>query len=135
MDLTAAEAVADLVDAETEGQRRQALRQMHGALGALYEGWREKLISALALYEAEIDFPDEGLPEELAKRAAPLTQALDAAMTAHLSDGHRGERVREGYRVAIIGPPERRQVQPAERTGPARRRDRFRYPRYYARRG
>jgi tRNA modification GTPase len=105
MDLTAAEAIADLVDAETDGQRRQALRQMHGALGALYEGWREKLISALALYEAEIDFPDEGLPEDLARRAAPLTEALDAEMTAHLSDGHRGERVREGFRIAIIGAP------------------------------
>jgi tRNA modification GTPase len=105
MDLTAAEATADLVDAETDGQRRQALRQMSGALGALYEGWREKLIQALALYEAEIDFPDEGLPDALAARAAPLLDALSAEMSAHLADGHRGERIREGYRIAIIGPP------------------------------
>jgi tRNA modification GTPase len=105
MDLTAAEAIADLVDAETDGQRRQALRQMSGALGALYEGWREKLIQALALYEAEIDFPDEGLPDALAARAAPLLDALNAEMSAHLADSHRGERIRDGYRIAIIGPP------------------------------
>lgn len=105
MDLTAAEAVADLVDAETDGQRRQALRQMSGALGAVYESWREKLVKALALYEAEIDFPDEGLPDALAKRAAPLIDALDTEMSGHLADAHRGERVREGYRIAIIGAP------------------------------
>jgi tRNA modification GTPase len=105
LDLTAAEGLADLVDAETEGQRRQALRQMQGGLSDLYEIWRGWLIEALALYEAEIDFPDEDLPEAIAQRAAPLLEALEAEMTAHLADGHRGERVREGYRIAIIGPP------------------------------
>lgn len=105
LDLTAAEGVADLVDAETEGQRRQALRQMQGGLATLYEIWRGWLIEALALYEAEIDFPDEGLPEALSARTAPLLDTLTAEMAAHLADGHRGERVREGYRIAIIGPP------------------------------
>jgi tRNA modification GTPase len=105
LDLTAAEAIADLVDAETEGQRRQALRQMQGELAALYDGWRAQLLGILALLEAEIDFPDEDLPEALADRAAPQIAALEAAMTAHLSDHGRGERVRDGYRIAIIGAP------------------------------
>ncbi|MBY0562677.1 MAG: tRNA uridine-5-carboxymethylaminomethyl(34) synthesis GTPase MnmE [Hyphomonadaceae bacterium] len=104
LDLAEAEGLADLVEAETEGQRRQALRQAKGALSAVYEGWRAQLIEAAALIEAEIDFPDEDLPGALAQRAAPILQALTADMARHLAD-HRGERVREGYRIAIIGPP------------------------------
>jgi tRNA modification GTPase len=105
LDLAEAEGLADLVDAETEGQRRQALRQAKGALSALYEGWRARLIEAAALIEAEIDFPDEDLPGALAQRAGPILQALAADMGRHLADAHRGERIRDGYRVAIIGPP------------------------------
>jgi tRNA modification GTPase len=105
LDLAEAEGLADLVDAETEGQRRQALRQRRGALSAVYEGWRGKLIEAAALIEAEIDFPDEDLPGALAKRASPILQALVDDMSGHLNDAHRGERVRDGYRIAIIGPP------------------------------
>lgn len=105
LDLAEAEGLADLVDAETEGQRRQALRQRRGALSALYEGWRAKLIEAAALMEAEIDFPDEDLPGALAQRAGPILAALTADMGNHLDDSHRGERVRDGYRIAIIGPP------------------------------
>lgn len=105
LDLTAAEAIADLVDAETEGQRRQALRQMQGALAALYDGWRARLLSVLALIEAEIDFPDEDLPDALAARTIPEIEALSAEMDAHLADHARGERVRDGYRIAIIGAP------------------------------
>ncbi|HVY02534.1 MAG TPA: tRNA uridine-5-carboxymethylaminomethyl(34) synthesis GTPase MnmE, partial [Caulobacterales bacterium] len=105
MDLTAAEGLADLVDAETEGQRRQALRQMEGGLAEIYEGWRARLIEALALYEAEIDFPDEGLPDALAARGRAVLAALASEVAAHLADAHRGERVRDGFRIAIIGPP------------------------------
>jgi tRNA modification GTPase len=105
LDLTAAEAIADLVDAETEGQRRQALRQMQGALATLYDGWRARLLTILALIEAEIDFPDEDLPDALAARTKPELAALTAAMDAHLADHARGERVRDGYRIAIIGAP------------------------------
>lgn len=105
LDLTQAEGLADLVDAETEGQRRQALRQMQGGLRALYESWRADLLSALALVEAEIDFPDEDLPENLASRANPQIEALAASLNAHLNDAARGERVRDGFRVAIIGAP------------------------------
>lgn len=105
LDLAEAEGLADLVDSETEGQRKQAVRQMSGALSALYESWRTQLIEAAALIEAEIDFPDEGLPGALAQRAGPILDALAADMGRHLDDGHRGERVRDGYRIAIIGPP------------------------------
>ncbi len=105
LDLAEAEGLADLVDAETEGQRRQALRQRRGALSAVYESWRAKLIEASALIEAEIDFPDEDLPGALAQRASPILAELAADMGRHLDDAHRGERVRDGYRIAIIGPP------------------------------
>jgi len=105
LDLAEAEGLADLVDAETEGQRRQALRQRRGALSAVYEGWRGKLIEAAALIEAEIDFPDEDLPGALAQRAGPILQNLADDMGQHLNDAHRGERIRDGYRIAIIGPP------------------------------
>lgn len=105
LDLAEAEGLADLVDAETEGQRRQALRQRRGALSAVYEGWRARLIEAAALIEAEIDFPDEDLPGALAQRAGPILQALADDMSRHLDDAHCGERIRDGYRIAIIGPP------------------------------
>lgn len=105
LDLAQAEGLADLVDAETEGQRRQALRQSKGSLSALYEGWRTRLIEAAALIEAEIDFPDEGLPGALAQRAELILRSLAAEMGAHLDDSHRGERIRDGYRIAIIGAP------------------------------
>jgi len=105
LDLAEAEGLADLVDAETEGQRRQALRQRRGALSAVYEGWRGKLIEAAALIEAEIDFPDEDLPGALAQRAGPILQSMADDMGQHLDDAHRGERIRDGFRIAIIGPP------------------------------
>lgn len=105
LDLAEAEGLADLVDAETEGQRRQALRQRRGALSAVYEGWRGRLIEAAALIEAEIDFPDEDLPGALAQRAGPILAALADDMGQHLNDAHRGERIRDGFRIAIIGPP------------------------------
>ncbi|MBL8547218.1 MAG: tRNA uridine-5-carboxymethylaminomethyl(34) synthesis GTPase MnmE [Hyphomonadaceae bacterium] len=105
LDLAEAEGLADLVDAETEGQRRQALRQRRGALSAVYEGWRGRLIEAAALIEAEIDFPDEDLPGALAQRAGPILQSLADDMGHHLDDAHRGERIRDGFRIAIIGPP------------------------------
>ena len=105
LDLAEAEGLADLVDAETEGQRRQALRQRRGALSSVYEDWRARLIEAAALMEAEIDFPDEDLPGALAQRAGPILASLSADMGSHLNDAHRGERIRDGFRIAIIGPP------------------------------
>jgi tRNA modification GTPase len=105
LDLAEAEGLADLVDAETEGQRRQALRQMQGELSAVYERWRAQLIEAMALLEAAIDFPDEDLPADLAARVGPRVDAISADLARHLNDSHRGERVRDGYRIAIIGAP------------------------------
>jgi tRNA modification GTPase len=106
MDLTEAEGLADLVDAETEGQRAQALAQMTGALKTLYEGWRERLISVLAALEGEIDFPDEDdVPERLSETAGAPLDALINALEAHLDDDRRGERVRDGFVVALIGAP------------------------------
>ena len=105
LDLTEAEAVADLVEAETAGQRRQALRQLDGALGALYENWRSRLMRALARIEAEIDFPEEGLPPSLWASVRDEVAALRSEILAHLNDAHRGERLRDGVSVAILGPP------------------------------
>jgi tRNA modification GTPase len=105
LDLTEVEGLADLVAAETEAQRRQAVRQLDGVLGQLYGGWSESLTAALARLEAAIDFPDEDLPANLivsvAEQVAPVAQAI----AQHLADGHRGERLREGLSVAIMGPP------------------------------
>lgn len=105
LDLTQAEAIADLVDAETEGQRKQALRQYRGELQNRIEQWRSALIAIMALCEAEIDFPDENLPDQLAQTARLQIAALAAELASFLEDAHRGERVREGYRIAIIGAP------------------------------
>jgi len=103
MDLTRAEAVADLIDAETAAQARQALGQLDGALARTYAGFRARLLRALALVEAEIDFPDEDVPDQLAQQAGPELDALTAALDAALADAGRGERVRDGYRVVLIG--------------------------------
>ena len=105
LDLTQAEAVADLAAAETEAQRRQALRQLEGGLGALYRGWSERLLRLLAHLEAAIDFPDDELPPEIEARVADESAALLREIEAHLADDRRGERLRDGIAVAIVGPP------------------------------
>lgn len=105
MDLTEAEAIADLVDAETAAQRRQALRQLDGELGGLYRGWAEKLKHSLAHIEADIDFSDEDLPPGLVEQRHNDIQSVIDELKAHLDDRHRGERLREGFTVAILGPP------------------------------
>jgi tRNA modification GTPase len=105
LDLLQAEAVADLAAAETEAQRRQALRQLDGRLGTLYRGWADRLLRLLAHLEAAIDFPDEDLPPEIENRVAADTASLAGEIARHLADGHRGERLRDGIAVAILGPP------------------------------
>jgi tRNA modification GTPase len=104
LDLLQAEAIADLAAAETEAQRRQALRQLDGALGSLYRGWSDRLTRILAHLEAAIDFPDEDLPSEIEDRILAETEGLTAEIERHLADGHRGERLRDGIMVAILGP-------------------------------
>ncbi len=105
LDLTRAEAIADLVDAETAAQRRQALRQLDGGLARLAEGWRAELVRALALMEAVIDFSDEGVPDSLVGEVASAVAALIADMTGQLAQGRRSERLRDGIHIAIIGAP------------------------------
>ncbi|MDB6164867.1 MAG: tRNA modification GTPase TrmE [Lacunisphaera sp.] len=106
LDLTAVEGLADLVSAETQGQRRQAFRQMKGLLGNRAETWRQRLIQALALVEARIDFSDEAdVPEELIAPALAIARELAGEIEAALADGRGGERVRDGLVVAIAGPP------------------------------
>jgi tRNA modification GTPase len=104
-DLTQAEALADLINAETEAQRQQALRQYEGALAELYEGWRAGLIRAAAWAEAAIDFSDEEIPTDaLAQAKAQAADILDE-IHAHLNDARRGEILREGFYLTVIGPP------------------------------
>ncbi|HME21753.1 MAG TPA: tRNA uridine-5-carboxymethylaminomethyl(34) synthesis GTPase MnmE [Acetobacteraceae bacterium] len=105
MDLTEAEAVHDLVAAETEAQRRQALRQLDGALGTLYGGWADRLRLLLAQQEALIDFPDEDLPPQVEALVVGELDALRGEVAAHLNDGRRGERLREGLVFAVTGRP------------------------------
>ena len=105
MDLAQAEAVADLVDAETVAQRQQALDQLAGGLSDRYGRWREKLLEALALLEAGIDFPDEELPEAVANMARPPLERLLSDIQEALTDAKRGERIRDGYHIAVIGAP------------------------------
>jgi tRNA modification GTPase len=104
LELSQAEAVADLVDAETDAQRRQALGQLGGALAVRNAAWREALLDASAFLGAQMDFPDDDLPEGLAERAMQPLAKLALEIDAALADV-RGERVREGFRVALIGAP------------------------------
>jgi len=106
LDLTAAEGLADLIDAETEAQRRQALRQSEGALRDVYDGWRVRLIAASAAVEAALDFADEAdVPERVWMGARPLIETLVAEISRHLRDARGGEILRDGFRVVIAGPP------------------------------
>jgi tRNA modification GTPase len=105
LDLLQAEAVIDLVDAETEAQRRQALGQFGGALSDLYEGWREQLLRALAWAEAEIDFSDEELPEDLRRQVLCQISDIVKEINVHLGDARRGELVRDGIYLTVIGSP------------------------------
>ncbi|MCA0367752.1 MAG: tRNA uridine-5-carboxymethylaminomethyl(34) synthesis GTPase MnmE [Proteobacteria bacterium] len=103
MDLAQAEAVADLIDAETAAQARQALGQLDGRLSETYAGFRRDLLHALALVEAEIDFPDEEVPDNLARTAGPVLDRLAEGLARAVETGRRGERVRDGYRIVLIG--------------------------------
>ncbi len=106
IDLVEAEGLADLIDAETEAQRRQALRQSQGALSSLYESWRASLIEASALVESAIDFSDEGdVAYDAFNAGKAVITDLAKAMRHHLDDGNRGEIVRSGFRVVLAGPP------------------------------
>ncbi|GGE28789.1 tRNA modification GTPase MnmE [Agaricicola taiwanensis] len=106
LDLSEAEALADLIDAETVMQRRQALRGMDQGIGRLAEEWRDRLIDVRALAEATIDFIDEGdVPDEVMDDIREGLGALRHELASTLDDGQRGERLRDGFAVVIAGPP------------------------------
>ena len=105
LDLTQAEAIADLIAAETQAQRRQALRQADGALGVLYAGWTGRATRLLAHQEAAIEFEMDDLPSDLGDQARTAAAALRGEIAAHLADGGRGERLREGLSLVIVGAP------------------------------
>jgi len=105
LDLTEAEGLADLIAAETEQQRRLALRQTQGALKELYERWRTELVRALAHLEASIDFADEELPDDLLAAVRGAVDGLAKEIASHLGDDRRGEIVRDGFTVVILGAP------------------------------
>jgi tRNA modification GTPase len=105
LDLTAVEGLADLIFAETEAQRAQAMRQFQGRLGGRAETWRTRLIEALALVEARIDFSDQDVPEDLIAPALAIARQLRDEIAETLRDERRGERLRDGLTVAIAGPP------------------------------
>ena len=105
LDLGQAEAIGDLIDAESRAQSRQAISQLNGALGGRHQAWRGQLIAVLADLEAAVDFPDEELPSDVTHRsAAPLERLLWDLETA-VREGVRGLQVRDGYRVGLVGAP------------------------------
>lgn len=104
-DLTAAEGLADLINAETTAQRKQAQRQLHGVLGVIYDDWRGRLLKAIALIEAEIDFSDEDLPQGLHGQAAKEIGSIIGEVSDHLDDNGQGQVLRDGIYITIIGAP------------------------------
>lgn len=105
LDLTQIEGLADLVDAETEAQRRQALRVLSGAIGERTKVWRDKLVRAAALIEATIDFADEDVPVDVMPEVLELVQDVRHELADELKGRKSAERVRDGFEVAIVGPP------------------------------
>lgn len=106
LDLAQVEALADLIDAETTLQKKQALGQLDGRLSALAEGWRRQILSVLAPLEADIDFPDEdGVPAAVAMNAGPAIRDLKESLTAFLNQSVRARTIRKGVSIAVIGPP------------------------------
>ncbi len=105
LDLSEVEGLSDLIAAETEAQRRQALRQMDGALSRLSENWKDQLLRILAHLEATIDFPEEELPESVEREIADKLASLESEIAVYLDDNAAGERLRDGLNVAILGAP------------------------------
>lgn len=105
MDLTSAEGLADLIDAQTSMQHYQAIRQLGGGLNEIYEKWRKDLLKIYSLLEAYIDFPDEEIPESALNESNLLIEKLKNDFLIHLDDGRRGEILRQGIKLAIIGRP------------------------------
>ena len=105
LDLTAVEGLADVIDAETEAQLRQAQRTLSGSLSKLVEGWRSKLIRAASLIEATIDFADEEVPENVSDEVLAILSVLTQEFESEIQGSFVSERIREGFEVAIVGLP------------------------------
>ncbi len=105
MDLTQAEGLADLINSETTEQQKYAMRQMEGNLKNLYSGWREELLKVLVYLEAFIDFPDEEIPQNDVFKLENTVFKLAKEIKNHISSDNIGERLREGFRVTIVGAP------------------------------
>lgn len=105
MDLTQVEGLADLIDAETEAQRRQAVAVMSGGLRRIADGWREDLVKSLALLELTIDFSDEDVPEETSEEVLRICDGVLEGVRRELRASGAAERIRDGFEVAIIGAP------------------------------
>ena len=105
LDLTQVEGLADLIDAETEAQRKQAQRVLSGALGQRVEAWRLDLVRAAALIEATIDFADEDLPLDVSPEVRALIAGLLVQLRGELDGARAAERIRDGFEVAIVGAP------------------------------
>jgi tRNA modification GTPase len=105
LDLAQVEGLADLIDAETESQRKQAVRVFSGALGAIAESWRKRLIRASALLEATIDFVDEDVPVNVVPEVRELLSGVRSEMALEAAGVRFAERLRDGFEVAIIGAP------------------------------
>lgn len=105
MDLTEAEGLADLIDSETAEQQKYAIRQMEGGLKNLYDAWRNDLLKTLAHLEAFIDFPDEDIPSSVVDIMMNNVFKLQTEIEKHLNSDNIGERLREGFRVVIVGAP------------------------------
>ncbi len=105
MDLTEAEGLMDLIHATTEQQQAQALHQMEGGLYRLYEDWRTHLVRDMAYLEAFIDFPEEDIPPEKQSEITARIHDLIRQITTHLNDGKRGQKLRDGFQIALVGAP------------------------------
>lgn len=105
LDLAQVEGLADLIDAETESQRKQALRVLSGEIGALADGWRRDLIRAAALIEATIDFADEDVPVDVTPEVTGLLTGVLTGLRHQIAGASAAERVRSGFEVAIVGAP------------------------------
>ena len=103
MDLPEIEGLADLIEAQTEHQHTQAMRQMEGGLSKIYNNWRQELIEILAQLEAVIDFPDEEIPTSTENKMNIQIKNLIDTINNHLNDNKKGERLRNGLNIAIIG--------------------------------
>ena len=105
LDLTQVEGLADLIESETEAQRRLAIRSMDGALSSKVQEWRKDLIRAVSLIEATIDFADEDIPTDVTPEVLGLINKTQSDIKSEIKGSFAAERIREGFEIAIVGPP------------------------------